>query len=128
MAEQKDEQEGKRLGVAQLWLGTIAEAAIASTKSLMAYFFVNFMLIQLQISPFYCSAITGAYFLSNMIATPIVGFLSDRTRTKLGKRKPWILLAAIPDALLFALLWQDFFDSTNTKLGYLLVLVLVKGI
>lgn len=39
----------------------------------------------------YLGYITGAGSVVVMIITPIVGILSDRTRSRLGRRRPWIL-------------------------------------
>ena len=39
------------------------------------------------------------------IVDPIVGYLSDRTNTKLGRRRPWLLASVIPLGLTFILLW-----------------------
>jgi sugar (glycoside-pentoside-hexuronide) transporter len=40
------------------------------------------------------------------IADPVAGYLSDRTRTRLGRRRPWLLAGALPLAVSFALLWS----------------------
>lgn len=40
------------------------------------------------------------------IADPIIGRVSDRLRTQLGRRHPLMYAAALPAALLFALLWN----------------------
>jgi GPH family glycoside/pentoside/hexuronide:cation symporter len=40
------------------------------------------------------------------VADPIAGYLSDRTRTRLGRRRPWLMLGALPLALGFALAWS----------------------
>jgi len=39
------------------------------------------------------------------IADPIAGYLSDRTNTQLGRRRPWLLASVLPLALTFVLLW-----------------------
>ena len=36
---------------------------------------------------------------------PIVGYLSDRTETRWGRRYPWIVAGAIPFGITFFLMW-----------------------
>lgn len=40
------------------------------------------------------------------INDPLTGWLSDRTRSRLGRRRPYLLGAAVPMGLTFALLWM----------------------
>lgn len=44
----------------------------------------------------------------DVVTDPAIGILSDRTRTRLGRRRPW-LLAALP--VLFLGLWQVFYAA-----------------
>jgi len=40
------------------------------------------------------------------VADPLAGYWSDRTRTRLGRRRPWMLAGAAPVAFAFALAWS----------------------
>jgi GPH family glycoside/pentoside/hexuronide:cation symporter len=40
------------------------------------------------------------------VVDPVAGYLSDRTHTRLGRRRPWLLAGALPLALGFALAWS----------------------
>lgn len=38
---------------------------------------------------------------------PLMGRISDRTRWKLGRRRPWFLIGALPYGVFFAMMWAD---------------------
>ncbi|RMG27821.1 MAG: MFS transporter, partial [Methanobacteriota archaeon] len=44
--------------------------------------------------------------LLDAITDPIMGFISDRTRTRWGRRRPYIFVGAIAAGLVYILLWQ----------------------
>jgi GPH family glycoside/pentoside/hexuronide:cation symporter len=56
------------------------------------------------------AAAMGAILLAlrawDAIADPVAGYLSDRTRTRLGRRRPWLLAGALPLGAAFALPWS----------------------
>jgi GPH family glycoside/pentoside/hexuronide:cation symporter len=49
----------------------------------------------------------------DVIADPIMGVISDRTRSRFGRRRPYILVGSIMMALLFALLWMPPWGSLH---------------
>ncbi len=60
------------------------------------------------------------------INDPIVGWLTDRTVSKWGRRRPWLLIAAIPFGLAFFLQWLvPPLDESGKFWYYLLVAVLL---
>lgn len=49
------------------------------------------------------------------INDPIMGYISDRTRSRWGRRRPFLLFGALPYGLMFAFLWwKPPFDSQTT--------------
>jgi len=44
--------------------------------------------------------------LTDAITDPLMGYISDNTRTRWGRRRPYILFGAIAVGICFALLWQ----------------------
>ncbi len=44
--------------------------------------------------------------LTDAFTDPIMGYISDNTQTRWGRRRPYILVGAISVAIIFALLWQ----------------------
>lgn len=61
-----------------------------------------------------------ALFFDAMI-DPLIGILSDRTRTRWGRRHPWLYASALPIALSWLLLWYPPHGSQTTILAWLLV-------
>ena len=50
---------------------------------------------------------------------PLMGRISDRTRWRAGRRRPWFLIGALPYGLFFALMWVDApFDSALARFAY----------
>lgn len=74
-------------------------------NSIIAALFPIFMMDVVGLSPALAAL---ALFIGrswDYINDPIIGHLSDRTRTRWGRRRPWLLFGAIPFALTFILLW-----------------------
>jgi glycoside/pentoside/hexuronide:cation symporter, GPH family len=56
--------------------------------------------------------------LADAVFDPVVGALSDRTQTRWGKFRPWILWTAVPFGLIFWLVYVTPNASSGTKLLY----------
>lgn len=59
----------------------------------------------LLISPAIVSAIFMVGRLWDAVSDPLTGYLSDRTKLRMGRRRPWLLAAALPMAVVPALIW-----------------------
>jgi GPH family glycoside/pentoside/hexuronide:cation symporter len=59
------------------------------------------------------------YTIYNAINNPALGYLSDRTRSRWGRRIPYVLFGGLPYAVAFALIFTAPFDGKNNPLGLL---------
>ena len=53
------------------------------------------------------------YGIWNAINDPLAGYISDRTRSRWGRRIPFIALGAIPFGIIYYLIWSPPFDVTQ---------------
>ncbi|MBI4928365.1 MAG: MFS transporter [Anaerolineae bacterium] len=56
----------------------------------------------------------------NALNNPALGYFSDRTRTRWGRRVPYVLFGGLPYAVAFALLFAAPFDGKDNPVGLLL--------
>jgi GPH family glycoside/pentoside/hexuronide:cation symporter len=60
------------------------------------------------------------YTIYNAINNPMLGYMSDRTRSRWGRRIPYVLFGGLPYAAAFALLFTAPFDGKDNPLGLLI--------
>lgn len=91
-----------------LWLKVIfgsGDWSIATFGTLRQIFYAIFLTDVVGLRPGLASLAVAIGTLWDAINDPIVGRLSDRLHTRWGRRRPFLLLFAIPYGLCFALLW-----------------------
>ena len=78
--------------------------------SLIAYllnlYFFKYATDVLYIAPAAMGLIFGAARIWDAVSDPMAGFLSDRTESRLGRRRPWLYASALPLAIVPYLLWN----------------------
>ena len=62
--------------------------------------------------------------ISDAINDPIIGVMSDRTRSRWGRRYPWMAIGAIPLGLFFFLQWCVPFENDGLLFAYYLVIAI----
>lgn len=88
--------------------------------------FSFFLLTAFGMDPFLAGLLGGLPRFFDALTDPIMGYITDNTKSKYGRRKPYIFFGAIMSGVLFAVLWQ--LDAENTQMynfWYFLILSLV---
>ncbi len=72
---------------------------------LISLYFLKYATDVLLISPAAMGTIFMVGRIWDAVTDPVAGYLSDRTKTRFGRRRPWIVASALPVGGAFALLW-----------------------
>ena len=81
------------------------DLGFSMNNSIISAFFTIYMMDVMGLTPALVAIILFVGRSWDYINDPIVGHLSDRTRTRWGRRRPFLLFGAIPFGLSFILLW-----------------------
>lgn len=68
--------------------------------------FMFFLLTAFGMDPFLAGLLGGLPRFFDAISDPIMGYITDNTKSRFGRRKPYIFVGAILSGFLFAVLWQ----------------------
>ena len=114
---------GKKLAYG---LGAVAENVMQNGINNMANPFFN---VALGVSPALLGIGTAVFRVLDALLDPLMGILTDRTESRLGRRKPYIVTGAALAGLLFALMWWcPRGESTAFYFGWFLLVAILFNI
>jgi GPH family glycoside/pentoside/hexuronide:cation symporter len=88
--------------------------------------FMFFLLTAFGMDPFLAGLLGGLPRIYDAITDPIMGYISDNTTSRWGRRKPYIFVGAILSGVLFAVLWQlNPENSQSYNFWYFLILSMI---
>ncbi len=88
--------------------------------------FSFFLLTAFGMDPFLAGLLGGLPRIYDAITDPIMGYISDNTKSRWGRRRPYIFAGAILSGVLFAVLWQlDPASSQQYNFWYFLIFSLI---
>ncbi len=105
----------------------VGDLGAAVSSVVLGFFLTAFLLDVVGLRP----GLVGVIFLISQIwdavIDPPIGVLSDRTRTRWGRKRPWLLFGAVPFGLAYLLHWVvPPLDQTGLFIYYLVVFLLFK--
>jgi GPH family glycoside/pentoside/hexuronide:cation symporter len=99
--------------------GDLGTAIVAALK---AFFLLIFLTDVARLNPAAAGSIVLITKLWDAINDPLIGWLSDHTHSRWGRRRPWLIFGALPFGLLFFMMWiVPPFDDVGKFLYYLIV-------
>jgi len=89
------------------------------TSTILGVYFLFFMIEVVGLRPAVAAIPIGIGKVWDFINDPIFGYISDRTRSRWGRRRPYLLFGALPLALTFTMLWyRPDIESTVALVAY----------
>lgn len=95
----------KTLTRRQKWIYGAGDLGFSLTLTIISAYFAIFLTDVVGIKP---TIVAAAIFIGrtwDYINDPLIGHISDRTRSRWGRRRPFLLFGALPFALVFTFMW-----------------------
>ncbi len=100
-------------------VGDLGPAIVAGVRG----FFLNAFLLEVAgLSPYLAAPLFLIIQIWDAVNDPIIGALTDRTNTRWGRRRPWLLFGAVPFGLAFFLTWLVPDIGQTAKFFYYLII------
>lgn len=98
----------------------------AIVAAIHGFFLLNFLINVAGLQPGTAANIFLLSKIWDAVNDPILGWLTDKTKTRWGRRRPWLLFGAVPFGLAFFLHWVvPPFDETGKFWYYLFIAILL---
>jgi len=94
-----------RLSRTKRWLYGVGDLGFSLTSTIIGAYFAIFLTDVVGVSARVAAAALFIGLTWDYINDPIIGHITDRTRSRWGRRRPFLLFAALPLALAFTLMW-----------------------
>jgi len=100
------EAGAEKLTNAVIWAYAAPGIGFRMMGFLFGTYLMKFATDVLLIAPAAMGALIAASRLWDAVSDPLVGYLSDRTQSRFGRRRVWLYCSAIPMALGMVMMWS----------------------
>ena len=96
------------------------------TSQFLAFFLLSFLIYVAGMDPLVAGSVLAFGKVWDAVNDPLVGMLSDRTKTRWGRRYPWMFLTAIPFGLSYFFIWiTPGLESPTLQFWYYVVITTI---
>lgn len=96
----------------------VAGIGDSALYSMMGMFALFFMTTVAGVDPAAAGTIVAVGAVWDVVSSSVVGYISDRTKTRMGRRKPFMLIAAVPLAVFCSLVFVSFDAPQSIRCAY----------
>ena len=109
---------------AQQWAYSLGNLGCALPYQAIGAVLLFFYVDVHTMAPMKAAAVMTGYAIYNALNNPLMGYLSDRTKTIWGRRIPYVLFGTIPYALFFSILFLVPFSGSDHPIALLVWFIL----
>jgi len=108
-----------KLSVKKKLMYGVGDIGFSLTSTIMGVYFLFFLVEVVGLRPGIAAIPILVGKIWDFVNDPIFGYISDRTRSRWGRRRPYLLFGALPLAFTFTMLWyKPGFESTTALVAY----------
>ena len=108
--------DGDRLKLSVIWSFTLSRVAFSIMGVMFGVYLMKYATDVLLIAPATMGILIAAARLWDGFTDPLVGYLSDRTRSRFGRRRIWLYASALPMAIGIVMIWSPPGDLSGVAL------------
>jgi sugar (glycoside-pentoside-hexuronide) transporter len=109
-----------RIPTSRKFVFALGDHTINVAISALSLVFFFFLTTVAGLEPWRAGTLVWIARIVDAVTDPMMGRISDRTRSRFGRRRPWFLVGAIPFGISYALLWQSPFEGQTSMMLYYL--------
>ncbi|MDR3313921.1 MAG: MFS transporter [Oscillospiraceae bacterium] len=106
MTDAREKEHGfkKAWHVTAYAIGFALDGGVGQVLSL---YYLYFLMFAMGLSPVLAGLVAGLTKIWDGVIDPVIGLLVDKTHTKWGKCRPWLLASVVPVFVTYSLLWTN---------------------
>lgn len=108
----------------QKWLFGLSMMGIQIPAQMVSVYLLFFYTDVMRLNPVWAATALTAYAFYNAVNNPLIGYLSDRTDTRWGRRLPYLRFGTFPWLLIFCALWLAPFNGNEQPFALLFYMII----